>query len=250
MATLTRPRLTSTESEGKVGQSLFPDWKDAGAAKSLEITSVDETTNSLNDFKVADVDGRWVVPSHDNFPANAEDKVVKAASSIIGLHVLAVVSNAPGDQETYGVVEPSEKTLTSSSFPGFGRLVVVKDSAGKDLARLIVGKEDKSSAEGGPANLRFVRRAGQDRIYRVSLDTDVLTTKFQDWVDTDILAMKQPWDVNSLLLARLLARQDGRPQERRRSDIRRKGQLGDQETHRVQGQRADGHEAPGRRGSR
>jgi len=200
VATLTRPKLTSNESEGQINQSLFPDWKDASAAKSLEIASVDETTNSLNDFKVADLDGRWVVPSHDNYPAIAEDKVVKAASSIIGLHVLAVKSDAPGDQELYGVVEPSEKTLTTSGFPGFGRLVVVKDSAGKDLARLIVGKEDKSSAEGGPSNLRFVRRAGQDRIYRVSLDTDVLTTKFQDWVDTDILAMKQPWDVDSLLL--------------------------------------------------
>ncbi|HEX3998196.1 MAG TPA: hypothetical protein VHX65_06580 [Pirellulales bacterium] len=195
-----RPHITTDETEGQVGQSLFPEWTDPSAAKSLAITSVDETTNSLSDFKVADVNGRWVVPSHEDYPANAEDHVFKAASSIIGLRVLAVVSDAPGDQETYGVVEPNEKTLSSSSFSDFGRLVVVRDAASKELAGLIVGKEDKSTAEGGSSNLRFVRRAGQDRIYKVSLDTDVLTTKFQDWVDTDILAMKQPWDVNSLLI--------------------------------------------------
>ena len=199
VAFASRPRISTGESEGQVGQSLFPDWQDPAAAKSLQITNVDETTNSLNDFKVADVNGRWVVPSHDDYPANAEDHVFKAATSIIGVKILAVVSDAPGDQETYGVVEPNEKTLTSASFSGFGRLVVVKDAANKDLARLIIGKEDKSPGGSGPSNLRFVRRAGQDRVYRVSLDTDILTTKFQDWVDTDILAMKQPWDVDSLL---------------------------------------------------
>ena len=199
-ATFTRPRVISGESEGKAGQALFPEWTEASAAKSLEITSVNETTNKLDEFKVADVDGRWVVPSHGNYPANAEDHVFKAASSMIGVKILAVVGDKPGDQEEYGVVEPSQKTLTSSSFAGFGRLVVVKDAAGKDLAGLIVGREDKPNGEEGPSNLRFVRRKGQDRIYKVSLDTDVLTTKFQDWVDTDILALKQPWDVNSLLL--------------------------------------------------
>ena len=106
VAALSRPRLTSADSEGKIGQTLFPDWQDPAAAKSLEITNVDETTNSLNNFKVADVDGRWVVPSHDNYPADAKDHVFKAASSIIGLKVLDVVSNSgTGDQEEYGVVE-------------------------------------------------------------------------------------------------------------------------------------------------
>ena len=113
VAFATRPHISSGESEGQVGQTLFPDWKDAGEAKSLEITSVDETDNALSTFKVADVDGRWVVPSHDDYPANAKDHVFKAASSIIGLKVLDVVSDAPGDQETYGVVEPNDKTLTS-----------------------------------------------------------------------------------------------------------------------------------------
>lgn len=200
LAFISQPHLSSGEMEGQVGQPLFADWQDASAARSLDITSVDETTSSLVTFKVADVDGRWVVPSHDNYPANAEEHVKKAATSLMGLKVLAVVSDIPGAQETYGVVEPNEKTLTTSSFPGFGRLVVVKDAAGKDLARLIIGKEDKASGETGPANLRFVRRAGQDRIYRVALDTDVFTTKFQDWVDTDILAIKQPWDITNMLV--------------------------------------------------
>jgi len=68
------------------------------------------------------------------------------------------------------------------------------------------------------------------------LDTDVLTTKFQDWVDTDILAMKQPWDVDSLLLRDYALDKSVVRKNERRSDVRRKGQLVDQETDRVQGE--------------
>ena len=78
--------------------------------------------------------------------------------------------------------------------------MVVRDATNKDLARLIIGREDKSTDVAGPSNLRFVRKAGQDRIYRVTLDTDVMTTKFQDWVDADILALTQPWDITDLQL--------------------------------------------------
>ena len=83
---------------------------------------------------------------------------------------------------------------------GVGKLVVVQDGGGQDLARLIVGKEDKGSSPDSPSNLRFVRKAGQDRIYRVALATDMFSTKFQEWIDPDLLNLKKQWDINSLKL--------------------------------------------------
>lgn len=199
VAFATRPHLPYAADEGGTGQPLFPDWKDPAAAKSMEIKSFDEGTSSIRTFKVANVDGRWVIPSHYNYPANAEQTVASIAAKLINLKILGVVSNDRGAQETYGVVEPDENKLAAGA-AGVGRLVVVKDDAGKDLCRLILGKDDKSHSEEGPSNLLFVRRAGQDRIYRVSLATDEFSTQFQKWIDTDLLGLKQNWDINELQL--------------------------------------------------
>ncbi|HKD37352.1 MAG TPA: hypothetical protein VKB78_11145, partial [Pirellulales bacterium] len=47
-------------------------------------------------------------------------------------------------------------------------------------------------------SLRFVRRAGQDRVYRVALSTDLFTSKFQDWIDPDLLGIKAHWDITDV----------------------------------------------------
>ena len=95
--------------KAKRTNSCSPIGKTRPAAKSLEISSVDDTTGKLHDFKVAEIDGQWVIPSHSNYPANAEQNVVNVASSLINLKILDVVSDSQGEQETYGVVEPSIK---------------------------------------------------------------------------------------------------------------------------------------------
>jgi Domain of unknown function (DUF4340) len=197
LAIVIHPRQPYAEPEGEVGQLLFTDWKDPTAAKSMQIVTFDETRQVPNDFKVALVDGKWSIPSHGNYPAKAEDHVIKAASDLINLKILEVVSNAPGDHETYGVLEPDPAKLKNPAV-GVGKLVTVKDAAGKDLARLIIGKEDKAPSGSEVSSLRFVRRAGQDRVYRVALSTDLFTTKFQDWIDPDLLGLKQHWDITKM----------------------------------------------------
>ncbi|HEV2972779.1 MAG TPA: DUF4340 domain-containing protein [Pirellulales bacterium] len=198
LAIVSRPKLPYAEKEGEIGQPLFTEWKDPTAAKSMEIATFDEATQAVRNFKVALVDGKWCVPSHGNYPANAEDHVVKAASDLINLKVIEVVSDAQGSHETYGVVEPDPVKLRQPAV-GVGKLVTVKDKDGKDLARLIIGKEDKPA--GGSetsSSLRFVRRAGQDRVYKAALATDLFSTKFPDWIDSDLLGLKQHWDITKL----------------------------------------------------
>ncbi|MFM9195430.1 MAG: DUF4340 domain-containing protein, partial [Planctomycetia bacterium] len=64
---------------------------------------------------------------------------------------------------------------------------------------VVVGKEDKRRM-GGDApgrTLRFVRKAGQDPVYRVEIDTSKFTTSFGDWIEKDLLKLS-PWDVRRL----------------------------------------------------
>jgi hypothetical protein len=64
-----------------------------------------------------------------------------------------------------------------------------------------VGKEDRqpAGAAGGTRMLRFVRKAGQDRVYRVEIDTSKFTTRFDDWIEKDLLKLS-PWDVKDVML--------------------------------------------------
>ena len=190
--------VVGDEQQAKV---LFPDLADASKAASLEIVSFEDETATLKPFKVVRSEGVWVLPSHENYPADAKDQLAAAATELIERPVLDVVSDSPGDHETYGVIEPDPEKV-KVGMTGVGQLVEIRDASGNKLARLIVGKEDKRPAGAGPSSgrtLRFVRRAGQDRVYRVELDTSKFTTKFDDWIEKDLLKIS-PWDVRRLTI--------------------------------------------------
>jgi len=198
-----RPALRQRAVVGEEQQAkvLFPDLADASKAASLEIVSFDDETATLKPFKVVRSEGVWVLPSHENYPADARDQLAAAATELIDRPVLDVVSDSPGDHETYGVIEPDPEKV-KVGMTGVGQLVEIRDASGNKLARLIVGKEDKRPAGAGPSSgrtLRFVRRAGQDRVYRVELDTTKFTTRFDDWIEKDLLKIS-PWDVRRLTL--------------------------------------------------
>ena len=194
-------RQRAVVGEAEQAKVLFPELADATKAASLEIVSFDDETATLKPFKVVRSGGVWVLPSHENYPADAKDQLAAAATELIDRPVLDVVSDSPGDHETFGVIEPDPEKI-KVGMTGVGQLVEIRDASGNKLARLIVGKEDKRpagvSAAGG-RSLRFVRRAGQDRVYRVELDTSKFSTLFDDWIEKDLLKLS-PWDVRQLTL--------------------------------------------------
>jgi len=109
------------------------------------------------------------------------------------------VSTSPGDHETYGVIEPDPEKI-KPGVTGVGRLVEVRDASGNRLARLVIGKEDKRPAgSAGEKPLWFVRRAGQDPVYRVELDTSKFTTRFGDWIEKDLLKLSA-WDIRRVVV--------------------------------------------------
>jgi len=192
-ATRTRPPEISPDQD--LGAVLFPDFTDPLAVTSLEIVRFDELLKRPADFKIEKVDGVWSIASHGNYPADAKDgaaagpgpgentsdRVSAAAANLIDLKILGVVSDKASEHELYGVIEPnSEKTNEVTQ--GVGTLVVLKNAKGEDLARMILGKQDDKNSE-----IRFVRKAGQDRVYTVKVDAAKLSTRFGDWIEKDLL---------------------------------------------------------------
>lgn len=193
-----QPRFKSVKVEPEEQRVLFPELSDAAKAASLEIVSYDDELSTLHPFKVIQSGGVWVLPAHQNYPADAKEQLAAAATALVDLKKLDVVSGSPGDHETYGVIEPDPEKI-KPGMTGVGQLVEIRDSSGNKLARLIVGKEDKRLVGGDASGqtLRFVRKAGQDPVYRVEIDTSKFTTKFDDWIEKDLLKLS-PWDVRRL----------------------------------------------------
>lgn len=193
-----QPRFTSSKIEPEEQRVLFPELSDASKAASLEIVSYDDELSTLHPFKVLQSGGVWVLPAHQNYPADAKEQLAAAATALVDLKMLDVVSKSPGDHETYGVIEPDAEKI-KPGMTGVGQLVEIRDASGNKLARLIVGKEDKrrSGSDASGRALRFVRKAGQDPVYRVEVDTSKFTTKFGDWIEKDLLKLS-PWDVRRL----------------------------------------------------
>jgi len=197
---LAQPRYQGREVKPEAERILFPELTDVQRAASLEVVKYDEELATLQPFKVIQAGGVWVLPSHQNYPADAKDHLAAAATELVDLESLDIVSTSAADHETYGVIEPDPEKI-KPGMTGVGELIEIRDAGGSKLARLVVGKEDKrpgSSAAGGK-KLRFVRKAGQDPVYRVEIDTSKFTTRFDDWIEKDLLKLS-PWDVRRAVL--------------------------------------------------
>ncbi len=81
------------------------------------------------------------------------------------------------------MIEPDLDNLKIGD-DGVGRLVAFKDSEQKTLASLIIGNKVKD--EEGKV---YVRKPGQDPVYVVKFDDSTLTTRFQDWIEEDLLQL-------------------------------------------------------------
>jgi len=197
-----QPRFKAAKVQPEAERILFPELSDASKAASLDIMRYDDELATISQFKVAQSGGVWVLPMHQNYPADAKDQLAAAATELVDLKSLDVVADSPGDHETFGVVEPDPEKL-KPGMTGIGELVEIRDASGKKLARLVVGKEAKRNAAGGPPEggrtLRYVRKAGQDPVYVAELDMSKFSTDFGQWIEKDLLKLS-PWDVRRLTL--------------------------------------------------
>jgi hypothetical protein len=179
LALLLAPGRITPEAFLDQGEAFFPDFTDPNEATTLEVFDYDETTGAAQPFKVTFNNGRWTIPSHHDYPADAKDRLAKTAAGVIGIKKDDFRSDNVADHEAYGVVDPLDDNAVGLS--GRGKRVTLKGPDDNVLADFIVGKEVE-----GHKGFRFVRVPGQKRVYAVRMDID-LSTNFEDWIKTDLL---------------------------------------------------------------
>ena len=127
-------------------------------------------------------DGRWVIPSHSNYPADAKDRLAQTAAQVMGLTKDTIRSSRGEDHASLGVLDPRE--AKTSSAEGFGKRITLRDSSDRVLADYILGKPIPNHA-----GQRYVRRPGQVRTYGVNVQVEP-STRFADWIEPNLLDLQ------------------------------------------------------------
>lgn len=185
LAYSSRPAKIVEIVDEQTGKPLFPEFNDPAVADGLEVLRWDDELVRLKSFQVARQEqGIWALPSHQNYPADAQTRLVNAATMFIDLKVLRTVSDKDGDHEAFGVIEPDPNKISAGD-QGVGMLVRVlgeKSGVPTPLAELIIG----NAIQELPGQ-HYVRRPGKSQIYQVEIDPSQLSTRFEDWIETDLL---------------------------------------------------------------
>ena len=167
------------------GKLFFPEFTDPLVANSLEVYEFDPTTSTAIPFQVTLRDGKWVIPSHNNYPADAKDRLKNTASGVMDLRKETIRSTLASDHKDLGVLDPLDPKVAGSE--GVGKrvkLLQLDSSTQKVLADFIIGKE----VPGHPEQ-RYVRVPEQKPTYAVNVKVD-LSTRFSDWIETNLLKVE------------------------------------------------------------
>lgn len=166
------------------GEPFYPGFTDPQAPKAIEVIDYNEETATATALKVEYRDNKWILPSHRDYPADAQDRLASTAAALIELKKDIVVTENAEDHAEYGVIDPFDEAATS--LVGRGKRVTLRDADDKVLADFVIGKPvpDKKG-------FRYMRVPGQRRVYAVETSADV-SARFQDWIETDLLKIDTP----------------------------------------------------------
>jgi hypothetical protein len=193
IAYATRPGPAGVAAPESLNDPLFAEFTDPLKAKSLRIVRFDEGLSKLRELEVRENAGIWTLPSHENYPADAKDRIKDATTQFVGLKPISIVGDNQGDHDLYGVLEPGGDKSTVGE-QGVGTLVNVQGDGGSNLVNLIIGKEVKGSPD-----QRYVRRSGQALVYTAKVNPTNLPVKFDDWIEKDLLKL-DGWNLSQMTL--------------------------------------------------
>ena len=176
--------------ESQVGKEFFKDFTNPNDATSITVVSYDEASATSRRFAVSFQNGKWTIPSHHNYPADGQDRLAKTASSVKGIKREELASTSKQVHEQLGVIDPLDKDR--AELKGRGQRLMLKK--GEDtLVDLIIGKQVKERP-----GFYYVRKPDEDATFVAKLDIN-LSTKFSDWIETDLLKLNRD-DLTEIVL--------------------------------------------------
>lgn len=190
LALLVAPRKITPEAFQDQGTKFFADFNDPNEATTLEVVEYDSVSNTTKPFKVTFAQNRWTIPSHNDYPADAKDRLAKTAGGVIDIVKDDYRTDSPQEYEALGVVDPLEESAGST---GRGKRVTLKAADGRTLADFIIGNQVP-----GKTDYRFVRVPGEKRVYASKVNVDI-STRFEDWIEPDLLKVTKD-QINKIVL--------------------------------------------------
>jgi hypothetical protein len=181
------PWPVEIQQSGKVGEWLFKEFP-ASQVRTIEVSRFNNDRQALERVLLQRKGERWVIPATADFNANNALQVARAIKSVQDRKVLQKISDNEQDHLKNGVIDP-DKFQNSELRSGLGRKITIKDRNGQILADLIVGFPLENSEQ---QSLFCVRVPGEPQVYSVQFDLEALSTRFQDWVDPNLLGFSSP----------------------------------------------------------
>lgn len=159
----------------------------ARGVTSLTISTFDTKTQEVVDFSVAKTDRGWVIPSHSNYPADGGSRTGQIAGNFLALKPIDTVNIEPARFAEVGLLDPNAPDVLKASddSEAYAKRVTLKNAQDRVLLDVLVGKQvDEKWGQ------RYVRVAGEDKVYTAKIDVYDLETDFEKWVERDLLKIK------------------------------------------------------------
>ncbi|HAD61675.1 MAG TPA: hypothetical protein DCG12_20755, partial [Planctomycetaceae bacterium] len=177
-----------------VGKPFFPEFENVLNVAGMRLTDYDVETDDVIRFEVAqNKDKLWVIKSHNDYPAEAESSIAKAATALLGVKKDSRASISKQDWYKYGVIAPDDDDAAEEAKEQLpeddrdrdirGIQLTLFDSSENALVDMIVGDQ----VDGRPG-YRYVRQAGSSATFIAELKIDV-SAKFTDWIEPDLLKL-------------------------------------------------------------
>ncbi|MDF1663952.1 MAG: DUF4340 domain-containing protein, partial [Planctomycetota bacterium] len=190
------PSYTATlDIEGDVGSSFYPEFQDLDKVKGLEVHGYNSNAGEVKTFKVQNKDGRWTIPSHENYPADAIERMAKVTASLIDLKKNQFVSAQVKDHKNFKVLDPTDNKNSedAKAVKNLGTRVNLLDDSGESVASFIFGEKLPNKS-----GFRYVRTPGDNRVYATAMENVDLSTNFSDWIERDLLKLGKGDAINKI----------------------------------------------------
>ena len=184
--------VSTAPAKKKTDSDLFTKPASSDVIADLRVAEWDDATSSAKIIEVKRSGNDWTIPSHFDYPADANTRVSKSTATFMGLAHGRLVTDDPKQFESLGVIDPLDPDLSQKD--GRGKRITMTDITGQIVADLILGKK----SDIGDSNY-YMREVGKNQVYTAQVTPD-LSTKFVDYVEVDPLKVKRE-DIRSLLVA-------------------------------------------------
>lgn len=182
------PKQADIVVDAKVNQNLFETYE-TNNVRSISIMQYSNESNRFERFRLRRKGERWVILNAGDFPATRIARIGEVAKSLLDRKVLSLATDDEQGHVEFGVVDPSESgdSLIRSSL---GMRIDFRDHNKDDIANLIIGKAVPGSSDGVPRH--YVRIPGQPAVYELEIPKQIFKTKFEDWVDPNLMELPAP----------------------------------------------------------